>query len=104
MNGQNNPSLPTKSQMESHHNSTSSAKQNSCETAPWGPADQLCMQENALKSVQQKPFLGLSSQGQVHLCMLFQTAPGEGTLLKQLLCVVAQQFISLSLASLVILN
>lgn len=96
MNGQNHPSLPTKSQMESHHNSTSpSAKQNRCEMSPRGQADQLCMRENALKSVQQKPFPGLSSQEQVHLCMLFQTAPGEGTLLKQLFCMVAQWSISL---------
>lgn len=50
MNGQNHPSLPTKSQMESHCNSTSpSATQNSCETSPRGQADQLHMQENALK-------------------------------------------------------
>lgn len=85
MNGQNHPSLPTKSQTESHRNSTSpSAKQNGCEMSPRGQADQLYMQENALKSVQQKPFPGLSSQGEVHLCMLFQIAPGEEAFLKQL--------------------
>lgn len=50
MNGQNHPSLPTKSQMESHCNSTCpSAPQNGCETSPRGQADQLRRQENALK-------------------------------------------------------
>lgn len=40
---------------------------------------ELYMQDSATKSIHRP-----ASQGQVHLCALFQTAPAEGAFLKQL--------------------
>lgn len=72
MNGQNNQSLPTKSQKERHHNSTSSPNQNGYEMAPWAIYVGQCFKVSATKSIH-----SLASQGQVQLCVLFQTAPAE---------------------------